>query len=287
MNFNLIKLSLKQKKSTIFELRFTSMKLLLLTITCFIFNFIDAQVLNIDREIANDTTFHRVRASFGFNFSNDKQRRNLLDFTNSSEIDIFLKNNYLFVFLAHTELSFNGLQALENNGFFQLRFRDNDTKKVAPDLFTQFQWNGVQGMEYRNLFGANARFRWFEKKQSDLYTSIGLFYEAERWNPNLNSYAFQKDSANIVNRNLLRLNTSAKFAFKISKNIDFAGTTFVQFPLNSQFLTPRWFFDANLFFNVNKNLGFVIHYDHNLDTYRPLPIDDYYYSITTGITIKI
>ena len=202
-----------------------------------------AQVLNVDREIETDTTFRRVRATFNFNFSNDKQRRSLIDFTNSSEVDYFLKNKYLFILLSQTEVSFNGKQTLENNGFFQLRFRDNDTRKIAPDLFTQYQWNGVQGMERRALIGANLRMRWLEKKQSDLYTSIGVFYESEKWNPNLSSYAFQKDSTDIVNRNLLRLNTSAKFAFKISKNIDFAGTTFVQFPLNSHFITPRWFFD--------------------------------------------
>ena len=245
-----------------------------------------AQVLNIDREIETDTTFRRVRATFSFNFSNDKQRRSLIDFTNSSEVDYFLKNKYLFILLSQTEVSFNGKQTLENNGFFQLRFRDNDSRKIAPDFFTQYQWNGVQGMEHRALLGCNARMRWLEKKQSDLYTSLGLFYEMEKWNPFLNSYAFQKDSLVIVNRNMFRLNTSAKFAFKIAKNIDFAGTTFVQFPLNSHFITPRWFFDSNLYFTVNKHLGFTIHYDHNFDTYRPLPIDNYYYSITTGIQLK-
>lgn len=244
------------------------------------------QVLNIDREIETDTTFRRVRATFSFNFSNDKQRRSLIDFTNSSEVDYFLKNNYLFILLSHTEVSFNGKQTLENNGFFQLRFRDNDSRKIAPDLFTQYQWNGVQGMERRALMGANARMRWLEKKQSDLYTSIGIFYESEKWSPFLSSYAFQKDSLGIVNRNMFRLNTSAKFAFKIAKNIDFAGTTFVQFPLNSNFITPRWFLDSNLYFTVNKHLGFTIHYDHNFDTYRPLPVDNYYYSLTTGIQLK-
>jgi hypothetical protein len=255
----------------------------------FIIGFISlsqAQVLNIDRKIETDTTFRRVRATFNFNFSNDKQRRTLVDFTNSSEIDYFLKNKYLFILLSQTEVSFNGKQTLQNNGFFQFRFRDNDSRKIAPDFFTQYQWNGVQGMEHRALLGCNARMRWLEKKQSDLYTSLGLFYEMEKWNPFLNSYAFQKDSLGIVNRNMFRLNTSAKFAFKIAKNIDFAGTTFVQFPLNSNFITPRWFFDSNLYFTVNKHLGFTIHYDHNFDTYRPLPIDNYYYSITTGIQLK-
>lgn len=246
-----------------------------------------SQVLNIDREIETDTTFHRVRANFNFTFSNDKQKKNLVDFTNVSEVDYFLKNNYLFVFLSKTELAFNGLTALENNGFFQLRFRDNDLRKIAPDAFVQYQWNGVQGMERRALLGVNARMRWLEKRKSDLYTGVGVFYESEKWNPFLGSYAFNSSGLSIVNRNLFRLNLAAKFAFKIAKNIDFAGATFVQFPINTHFTTPRWFFDSNLFFTVNKHLEFTIHYDHNLDTYRPLPIDTYYYSISTGINIKL
>jgi hypothetical protein len=245
-----------------------------------------SQVLNIDREMGSDSVFKKVRASFNFNFSNDKQKRNLVDFTNVSEIDYFLQNQYCFIFLSKTELSFNGMTALENNGFFQLRFRDNDSRKLAPDFFTQYQWNGVQGMERRSLLGVNARMKWLEKKQSDLYTSIGIFYESEKWNPFLSSFAFTGDSLNVVYRNLFRLNLTAKFALKITKNIDFAGTTYVQFPVNNHFAEPRWFFDSNLNFTVNKHLGFVIHYDHNLDTYRPLPIDNYYYSISTGINIK-
>ncbi len=246
-----------------------------------------SQVLNIDREIETDTTFRRVRANFNFTFSNDKQKKNLVDFANVSEIDYFLKKKYLFVFLTKTELSFNGLTALENNGFFQLRFRDNDSRKISPDVFVQYQWNGVQGMERRSLLGINARMRWLEKRKSDLYTGVGVFYESEKWNPFLGSYAFNSGGLSIVNRNLFRLNLTAKFALKIAKNIDFAGATFVQFPLNSHFTTPRWFFDSNLFFTVNKHLEFTIHYDHNLDSYRPLPIDNYYYSISTGINIKL
>ena len=69
-------------------------------------------------------------------------------------------------------------------------------------------------------------------------------------------------------------------------NIDFVGASFVQFPINSHFTTPRWFFDSNLFFTVNKHLEFTIHYDHNLDSYRPLPIENYYYSVSTGVNIK-
>ena len=119
-----------------------------------------SQVLNIDRKIESDTIFRRVRANINFTFSNDKQKKNLIVFSNVSEIDYFLKKKYLFVFLTKTELAFTGLTALKNNGFFQLRFRDNDSRKISPDLYVQYQWNGVQGMERRSLVGINARMRW-------------------------------------------------------------------------------------------------------------------------------
>jgi hypothetical protein len=57
-----------------------------------------SQVLNIDREMGSDSVFKKVRASFNFNFSNDKQKRNLVDFTNVSEIDYFLQNQYCLIF---------------------------------------------------------------------------------------------------------------------------------------------------------------------------------------------
>ncbi|MFY7943623.1 MAG: hypothetical protein ACOVNZ_03540 [Crocinitomicaceae bacterium] len=142
-----------------------------------------------------------------------------------------------------------------------------------------FRQQCILHVEYDKLGG----WIWFYKCNLITYN---IFYEYEKWNPFLGAYAFEKDSLNIIYRNLVRLNTSAKFAFKISKNIDFAGTTYVQFPLNTYFTSPRCFFDSNLFFTVNKYLGFVIHYDFNFDTYRPLPIDNYYYSFSTGVNLK-
>ena len=255
---------------------------LLLLITLFAIH-ANGQVLNIDRENGQDTVKKKFRCSVNFSFSSDKQRKNVIDFANTSEFDYFVKKERVLLLLSQSELVFNGPSVIENNGFFQLRFRDNDTRKVYPDLFTQFQWNGVQGMEYRGLGGINARIRWMEKKKSDLYTSFGIFYEVEKWNPFLSSYGFNKDSLNIVNRNLLRFNVAAKFALKIAKGIDLSGSSFVQFPFNSYYLQPRWFFDSNINFEVNKFLNLIIHYDHNLDYYRPLPIDSYYYNLSFGM----
>lgn len=245
-----------------------------------------SQILNIDRENGQDTVPKKVTAAFGFSFIGDKQRRNVIEFTNTSELVIRVKKDRIVIFNGLTDLIFNGSTILENNGFFQLRFRDNDKRKFYPDFFTQYQWNGIQGMEYRALAGVNARFRFLEKRRSDLYVSIGSFYEAEKWNPFLKSYSFSKDSSDIVYRNLFRLNLTTKFAFKIGKHIDFSGISYLQFPINEFFGSPRWFFDSNLNYEVNKHLSMVLHYDHNLDNYRPLPIENYYYNLSFGFQIR-
>ena len=248
---------------------------------------LNAQVLNVDRENGQDSTKKKFLASFTASFSSDKQKNKFIEFSNTVELDYFLKNNYFFILLNQTDIAFNGKSTIENNGFVQLRFRDNDTRFIAPDAYTQFQWNGILGLESRALVGINARINCLEKQKSDLYVSIGSFYEMERWNTRLSSYAYKVETNTFVYREMFRLNTMAKFAIKIGKKIDFAGVSYLQFPLNGNYYKPRWIFDSNVYFEVSKNLNFVVHYDFNYDDYRPLPIDQFYYSLNLGIQIKI
>jgi hypothetical protein len=119
--------------------------------------------------------------------------------------------------------------------------------------------------------------------------SIGAFYEYEKWNPNLSSYAFGGNSQEIVYRYIPRLNLSAKTAVQLAKAIDLSAITFLQFPMNdafAHFAQPRWFLDLNLNFDINKHLSMVLHYDQNIDYYRPLPIDTYFYNLNLGIQLK-
>jgi hypothetical protein len=153
----------------------------------------------------------------------------------------------------------------------------------------QYQWNGVWGLQNRGLAGCNARFRFWENKKDDLYAGIGVFYEYEKWNPTLTAFSFAEDSLTVVYRTIPRLNLTAKTAFKLKDGIDFSGSTFVQFPMNEQFsnfFNPRWFIDANVFFTITKHLSIRVHYDHNFDAYRPLPIEQLYYNFNMGFQLK-
>ena len=82
------------------------------------------------------------------------------------------------------------------------------------------------------------------------------------------------------------MNLSSKFAVKLNDFVDFAGLTYLQFPLNQNFLNPRWFFDLSLNVSLNKYISFVISYNQNYDTYRALPIDKYFYATSMGIRLR-
>ena len=247
-----------------------------------------AQVLNIDRELGSDTIPKKYRGVLDFSFSSDKQKRNITEFTQQSELDVLLKKNKIFIALSHTDIVFNGATVLENNGYFQIRLRDNDSLRVSPDYFVQYQWNGVLGLQNRALAGVNSRFRFWDDKTDDLYTSLGVFYEFENWNPNLANYAFESTGLNPVSRQIIRANFSIKTAFKITRLIDFSAISYLQFPLNAgaiNVLNPRWYLDSQLHFVIKEHLDFNIKYNHNLDYFRPLPIDPFFYSLTLGIRI--
>ena len=113
-------------------------------------------------------------------------------------------------------------------------------------------------------------------------------YEYENWNPNLANYAFENLGLQPLNRQLFRTNFSLKTAIQLSDQIDISAISYLQFPINAgstNILNPRWFFDSQIHFQLRQHLDFHIKYNHNLDYFRPLPIDSFFYSLTLGLRI--
>ncbi|MFM6947017.1 MAG: DUF481 domain-containing protein [Flavobacteriales bacterium] len=264
-----------------------------LFVFCFFHLFISnccSQILFLDRENASDTLHRKFTGLIDLTITADKQRKDIIELTQQSEFDWKVKKSNVVILLTHTDFVFNGPVVLENNGYFQIRFRDNDTKKVAPDYFLQYQWNGITGLQNRAIAGLNARFRFWDDRKDDFYSSAGLFYEYEKWNPFLINYAFGGSSLQMTERNLLRLNLSLKTAFQLHNGIDFSFITYLQSPLNAglkNIFAARWSVDSQINFQLNKHLFFNIKYNHNLDYFRPLPIDVFFYSFTLGCRLLV
>ncbi|MFM1893638.1 MAG: hypothetical protein RIQ90_804 [Bacteroidota bacterium] len=258
------------------------------TIFCSLLITANAQILTVESELYRDTTSgKKIGATLSLAFSNSKQRKNLLDFSSRGEFDVYFKNRYALIFLGRTDATYNGKTVLQNNGYLQIRYRDQDSRKFSLEPSLQAQWNGIQGMEYRFLTSLNLRMRWLTRPKANLYTGLGTFYEMERWNPLLGGYAFAMGDSSIILRNMFRLNLTSKYTLQLGTFVTWTGMTYVQFPINQHFNTPRWVFDTQFLFKLNKHLSFTINYNHNLDFFRPLPIDPYFYATSSGIRISI
>lgn len=270
-------------------LKIVNMKYILFILAITTSQSLNSQILNVDRENGQDTIVRKHLFSWNSSFAIDKQQNNLIELANAIEYDNFFKNDLVWIVFLNSEASLNGQTILENNGYFQTRLRDNDKKRVAPDYYVQYQWNGVWGLQNRALAGCNARFKFWDDKTDDLFISAGAFYEYEKWNTTTPGYGFQSSSDTIVFRAIPRLNFGAKTAFKVAKGIGFAAKSFLQFPMNDafdHFNNPRWSFHCNLNFEINKHLSMAMQYDQNIDYYRPLPIDVFFYNLNLGFQVR-
>ncbi len=206
----------------------------LLTIFFMTFTFLsNAQVLNIDREVQNDSLSKNWQSSVSISFSSDKLKNSLADVSSRLETAKFFKTNYVLIGTLNNDLTVLGNDIIQNEGFLQLRYRDNDKRKWSEEIFTQYQWNGTLGMEYRQAIGANVRLKVFDKKDIDFYTGLGFFYENEQWNwSGVNVPII--GNTDIRNRTLYRLNHYFKMAGKINDQIDISAVSYQQFPMNNQ-----------------------------------------------------
>lgn len=242
-----------------------------------------SQILNVDREMQEDSSRKDFDLAGGFFFSSDKQKRNVLDISTRLEGDLYFKNKYMLLGLFRNDAVFSGGQTIQNEGIAHIRYRDMDTRKWSPEYFVQYQWNGAWGMEYRSIAGANMRIKWLDISGLDLYTGHGFFGEQERWNwrgvkpENLPSV--QSDQT----RSMFRFNNYIKLSARLSDNVDLTTISYWQFPMEGRFLQNRWFLESNLTFKAGEHMSFLIHWDHIRDRNRLVPIESFYYSISTGV----
>ena len=244
------------------------------------------QILNIDRVTSADSIPKKWVSVVNFSFSSDKLKKDLLDVSSKIEINRFFHNDYVLVGSFHNDVTLNGNDVLQNEGYTQLRYRDNDKHEWSNESYVQYQWNGALGMENRKVIGSNIRKKVIEKKEIDLYTGLGIFYEAEQWNWSGVENVDLTVHPYPLNRSLLRLNHYWKCAYKINENIDVSAVSYFQLPLNAEILNLRWYIDLDTNIKMTKNASFVIHYDHTYDDYRLVPISKYYYSLNFGIQLK-
>jgi hypothetical protein len=240
---------------------------------------------NLQERLLN--TFTRYVSSDGWILRLARNLIDVIDVNNLIELNRFFKNRYVFIASTATDIILNGKQVIQNDGYFQIRYRDNDSRKISDETYAQYQWNGLLGMDYRKVVGSNARFRLREKAHSDFYLGIGAFYEMEKWNWSGVTEALVSSNATPIQRNIIRFNQYVKYAVQLNDSVDISTISYLQFPVNSHFQNPRWYFDINTHIKISKKSSFSIHWDQTYDHNRVVPVSTFIYSMNYGFQLTI
>ena len=121
----------------------------------------NAQIINIDREINSDSIVKKWLFQASASYSSDKQKSNINDLSTAIEATHFLPNKFAIIAAAQINSTISDQSAIQNEGFFHIRYRDVDTRKWSPEYYLQYQWNGAWGLQSRALYGANIRYKIF------------------------------------------------------------------------------------------------------------------------------
>jgi hypothetical protein len=255
----------------------------------FLLNTGNSQILNIDSEL-KDTMDRKRYLLISGTFSHDKQKKSINDLTSGIEFVQKLKNRYALVLVGQTNVVLSGREIIQNEGFFQWRYRDPDVRKTSIESYVQFQWNGLWGMEQRALAGANIRQRILDKKSGDFYVGMGGFYETETWN-----YKGVEDASKIplkpevVALNRFRINTYFKAAKKLFKNCDIVTESFIQANAFSLINNPsiRWFMLGKINYQLSEKFLLTFNYDHIYNQIPPVPIKRLYSGYSLELNVKL
>lgn len=246
-----------------------------------------AQVLDADRADDSDTLQKKLNCIIGINGSADKQKKNLVDGSTVIDLTYLLPKEHLLIFKGNSDFTTNGNEFLQNSGYLHLRYRDNDTRILSTEYFTQYQWNGLLGMKSRNLVGSNLRWMVLDKSyKNDLFLGLGIMYENENWNykgvKSIPDYTLYSDTS--VQK--FRINQYVKCAFVINDNIDFVLTNFIQSDIKD-LLAPRVSTNAAINFQMLKHIGLSINLESMYDFKPVVPIDKFIYSLKMQLNIKL
>lgn len=249
---------------------------------------LNAQILNVDSELQDSLTKKRYLLVSG-SFSHDKQKRSINDAECYIELLQKTKNRYAGVFVGQLNTVLSGKEIVQNEGYFQLRYRDLDTRKTSMEAYIQYQWNGLWGMQERKLAGMNVRQKVLDKKSGDFYVGLGGFYEMETWN-----YKGVEDTSRYsglapVQQNRMRVNSYVKVAKKLFRNCDVIAESFIQANAFSLANNPsvRWFLLGRINYNLTEKVQLSFNYDHIYNQSPPVPVKKLYAGYAFRFNVKL
>lgn len=257
----------------------------LLVMGLFTFHETVGQILNIDRKSPDSIPSKRTTIVASLRASVDRQNRDLIHTSTAVDCAYLLRDSLVSVLKFSTNLTTNGSDIIQNSGFVHLRVRDDDHRKYFPEVFLQWQWDGILGMQRRILAGSNLRCMVHKSSKFDVFVGLGAMYETELWTYDAVSSIEDPDDYPDVTTSKVRINQYVKTAFPITKRLDMVLANFIQSPVGNPD-KPRISTSVAVNYRLIHWLSLGLFYDGIYDFAPVVPIDNYYYSLSTRLNIN-
>ncbi len=257
------------------------------SIICPAFSF--GQILNLDRTVEVDSTEHKKYAAvIGASFNTLQQTYSFVDESISYDFTRYMPKNYILVLSGKSNLTTSGSSVIQNLGYIHLRFRDNDTRHVSAEPFTQYQWNATLGLVQRYLLGCNMRIQLLNNTKADIYYGVGLMFENEEWN-----YAgvtdLSKLPANLdpITNNFYKTNQYVKASISINDHCDLVSAVFLQNKIDDIIRSYRLSNYTTFNIRISKKFYFAVSADISYDNNPVVPINNTIYSLASTLSVRL
>jgi len=233
-----------------------------------------SQILNIEKARLDNDTLNKFLGNVNLGMTLKQRNTQVFSFNSGLNLTQATKlHNYILIGTSQ-------LIKIEDSDVISdasLHARANlmKRKSVSYELFVQGQYDDARGLNYRFLTGGGTRFRLRYSDKITLALSTGIMYEEEEWqvddNFALTQYA---KSTNYL---------SAQNQFTDNFEINFI--VYYQARFN-HFFEPRVFSDINLNFSISKLLSFNSKFSTIYDAAPVVPIREWFYTFSNGLTIR-
>jgi len=270
---------------------------------------IQAQVLNIDKFFLNkkskDTSNIKWIGNVGLNFSLKQQKRDLVSFSNFSNIVYLVPRHYYALITSFHLTVVNGSDAL-NDGLVQQRSDFWRKSLVSMESLLNFQYDLNRGLQQRWQAGLSAKINLVETKRTSFRVGVGALCEVNYWKK-ANTDEFEtslvKGSDTIIgigkntviytdDIEAVRSTLTLYFAWEPSKSVQLNSYLTSQNTLDTDFIENRRIISDNI---LQVKISKVFAFNTKLAlTYDNIPSDvaikgkvnSLIYSFTQGITWK-
>jgi len=243
----------------------------LLFISIFIVQFINAQVVNIEKKRKGNSNGFSGKIALAF-LATDNGKQ-ILQLVNNIDIQ-YKKGASTFILLNNISFMTADEEELVNSGFQHLRYNYTikDSSFLTFETFIQHQYNPVKLLAKRFLVGVGPRFRIINSKKVSFYLGSLPMYEYEQLSDSLETKTER-----------LRLDSYISLNFHISDNISLSNITYYQ-PDFENFEDYRISSESSIHFKITDALKFKVSYQTTFDSDPPEDVAGLFYKFKNTLS---